>query len=92
MCVLFTFPNDMFNYFSFVITFSLMADQIFMFMTTAGTMAAFAALLFVSRGIRARSSGITSSSSSTGPSSSSFDNKSRQVKKYSSDGKPIYEE
>ena len=70
-----------------------MADQIFMFMTTAGTMAAFAALLFVSRGIRTRSSGLASSSSS----SSSFDNKSyndtgRKVKKYNSDGKPIYED
>jgi hypothetical protein len=74
-----------------------MADQIFMFMTTAGTMAAFAALLFVSRGIRARSPGIaTTSSSSAGP-PSSFDNKSynnigRKVKKYSSNGKPIYED
>lgn len=37
-----------------------MADQIFMFMITAGTMAAFAALLFVSKGLRARSSGVTS--------------------------------
>ena len=92
------FLNDMFNYFSFVITFSSMTDQIFMFMTTAGTMAAFAALLFVSRGIRARSPGIaTTSSSSAGSPSSSFDNKSynnvgRKVKKYSSDGKPIYED
>ena len=75
-----------------------MADQIFMFMTTAGTMAAFAALLFVSRGIRARSPAIaTTPSSSSGPPSSSFDKKSynnggRRVKKYSSDGKPIYED
>jgi hypothetical protein len=77
-----------------------MADQLFMFMTTAGTMIALAVLLFVSKGLRMRSAGLTatsSSSSAASPSSSSFDNKSynnagRKVKKYSSDGKPIYED
>ena len=73
-----------------------MADQIFMFMTTAGTMIGLAALLFVSKGLRARSAGLTTSSSAAPPSSSS-DNKSysnvgRKVKKYTSDGKPIYED
>jgi len=46
-----------------------MADQIFMFMTTAGTMAALAALLFVSEGLRARSSGVTPPSSISSASS-----------------------
>ena len=73
-----------------------MADQLFMYMTMAGTMAAFAALLFVSRGTRTRSGGLTATSSSTSvgstSSSSSFDNAGRKVKKYSSDGKPIYED
>jgi hypothetical protein len=86
----------MFNYFSFVLGSNLMADQIFMFMTTAGTMIGLAVLLFVSKGLRARSAGLTTSSSAAPP-SSSFDNKShnnvgRKVKKYSSDGKPIYED
>src|ERR687885_1743248 len=87
------FFNDMFNYSIVVLRSRQMADQLFMFMTTAGTMAAFAALLFVSRGIRMRVGGLTttSSSSSAGPTPSSFDNAGRKVKKYSSDGKPIYE-
>jgi hypothetical protein len=77
-----------------------MADQIFMYMTTAGTLIAFGVLLFVSKGIRKRSSpGLATSSSSFAPPSSSYDSKSssssnigRKVKKYSSDGKPIYED
>ena len=73
-----------------------MADQIFMFMTTAGTMAALAALLFVSKGLRARSSGVTPPSSISSASSDNdkkrYDETRRKVKKYSSDGKPIYED
>jgi hypothetical protein len=66
-------------------------------MTTAGTMAAFTALLFVSRGIRARSSSSKLASSSSPASSSSSSSSSRgdadrKVKKYSSDGKPIYDD
>ena len=89
------FFNDMFNYFIAVLRSRQMADQLFMYMTMAGTMAAFAALLFVSRGIRARTGGLTATSSSTSAgstSSSSLDNTNRKVKKYSSDGKPIYED
>ena len=77
-----------------------MADQLFMFITTGGTMIALAVLLFVSKGLRMRSGGLTATvtssvSSNTAP--SSFDNKSynnagKKVKKYSSDGKPIYED
>jgi hypothetical protein len=68
-----------------------------MFVTTAGTMIGLAALLFVSKGIRMRSGGLATTTVST--SSSSFENKSydnnnagRKAKKYSSDGKPIYED
>jgi hypothetical protein len=74
-----------------------MADQLFMFVTTAGTMIGLAALLFVSKGIRMRSGGLTTTPI-VSPSSSSFDKKNyndnsgRKVKKYSSDGKPIYED
>jgi hypothetical protein len=70
-----------------------MADEIFMFMTTTGTMAALTALLFVSRGMRMRLGGITTTSSSTSASpASSSDKGGKKVKKYSSDGKPIYED
>ena len=85
----------MFNYFIVALRSRQMADQLFMYMTMAGTMAAFSALLFVSRGTRTRSGGLTATSSSTSvgsTSSSSFDNAGRKVKKYSSDGKPIYED
>ena len=74
-----------------------MADQLFMFVTTAGTMIGLAALLFVSKGIRMRSGGLTTTPTVSSSSSSSFDKKNdnnagRKVKKYSSDGKPIYED
>jgi hypothetical protein len=73
-----------------------MADQLFMFVAAAGTIIGLAALLFVSKGIRMRSGGLTTTPT-VSPSSSSFDKKNynnagRKVKKYSSDGKPIYEE
>jgi hypothetical protein len=72
-----------------------MADQIFMFITTAGTMAALTALLFISRGIRTRSSGINTRSAasvSSGDDKKRYDKTGKKVKKYSSDGKPIYED
>jgi hypothetical protein len=79
-----------------------MADQTFMFMITAGTMIGLAVLLFVSKGRRARSARAIEkeriSSSAPPTSSSSRDDKKnndkagRKVKKYSSDGKPIYED
>jgi hypothetical protein len=77
-----------------------MADQLFMFITTGGTMIALAVLLFVSKGLRMRSGGLavtasSSLSSNTAPSSSdnkSYNNAGKKVKKYSSDGRPIYED
>jgi len=76
-----------------------MADEIFMFAVTAGTMAALAALLFISRGRRTRSRSAEISkneplSSSSTSSSSSKKNQSengKKAKKYTSDGKPVYD-
>ena len=72
-----------------------MADQIFMFITTTGTMAALTALLFISRGIRTRSSVINTRSTasvSSGDDKKRYDKTGKKVKKYSSDGKPIYDD
>jgi hypothetical protein len=75
-----------------------MADQTFMFIVTAGTMAGLVILLFVSRGRRLRAIKTTDKEHalSPGSSSSSQENeknkKGKQTKKYTSDGKPIYEE
>ena len=73
-----------------------MADQTFMFIVTAGTMAGLVILLFVSRGRRLRAIKTTDKEEPLSPSSSSQENeknkKGKQTKKYTSDGKPIYEE
>lgn len=68
-----------------------MADQMFMFATMAGTMAAFAAVLFVSRGIRMRASTINNRQESSISPSNNESNKGKKVKRYTSDGKPVYE-
>lgn len=74
-----------------------MADQTFMFMITAGTMIGLAILLFVSKGRRVRSARTIEKEHTSPPSSSHDDKKNydkvdRKVKKYSSDGKPIYKD
>ena len=73
-----------------------MADKTFMFIVTAGTLAGLAILLFVSRGRRRRAIKTTDKEHALSPSSSSQENeknkKGKQTKKYTSDGKPIYEE
>ena len=69
-----------------------MADQIFMFLTTAGTMIGLAVLLFVSKGLRIRSIGRIATSSFSSFDNKNYNNAGRKVKKYSSDGKPIYED
>jgi hypothetical protein len=74
-----------------------MADQTFMFIVTAGTMAGLAILLFLSRGRRLRAIKTTDKEQALSPSSSSSqesekNKKGKQTKKYTSDGKPIYEE
>ena len=69
-----------------------MADQIFMFLTTAGTMIGLTVLLFVSKGLRIRSIGRIATSPSSSFDNKNYNNVGRKVKKYSSDGKPIYED
>jgi hypothetical protein len=85
ICLILTYGKD-----------STMADQMFMFATMAGTMAAFAAVLFVSRGIRSRANKIGNKGSSFSPSDSqsskgNVTNKGKKVKRYNSDGTPVYE-
>jgi hypothetical protein len=73
-----------------------MADQIFMFATTAGFMVGLGVLLFVVRSRRPKEakviSGAGSSSSSTGSSSYGEESrKGKRIKRYNSDGTPVYE-
>ena len=83
-----------------------MADQMFMFATTAGFLIGLGVILGIARTRRSRTTPTTeianessysqsSSSSSTQSSSSSSSPKGesteRRVKRYNSDGKPVYE-
>ena len=81
-----------------------MAEQMFMFATTAGVMIGLGVILGIARTRRSRTTATTeiangssysqpSSSSSTQSSSSSPKGESsqRRVKRYNSDGKPVYE-
>jgi hypothetical protein len=80
----------------------IMADQMFMFATTAGFMIGLAVILGIARTRRSRTTAPTeianessySQSSSTQSSSSSSpkgESSQRRVKRYNSDGKPVYE-
>jgi hypothetical protein len=79
----------------------IMADQMFMFATTAGFMIGLGVILGIARARRPRTTATTeiakessySQSSSTQSSSSSPKGESseRRVKRYNSDGKPVYE-
>jgi hypothetical protein len=60
-----------------------MADQVFMYATTAGVMIGLAVLLFVVRGRKVKGVKATIS----GPEG----DKGRKAKRYDSDGKPVYE-
>jgi hypothetical protein len=81
-----------------------MADQMFMFATTAGFLIGLGVILGIARTRRPRTTAPTeianessysqSSSSSTQSSSSSSpkgESTERRVKRYNSDGKPVYE-
>lgn len=78
-----------------------MAEQMFMFATTAGFMIGLGVILGIARTRRPRTTATTeianessySQSSSTQSSSSSPKGESteRRVKRYNSDGKPVYE-
>ncbi|HKG89254.1 MAG TPA: hypothetical protein VKA95_13085 [Nitrososphaeraceae archaeon] len=80
-----------------------MAEQMFMFATTAGVMIGLGVILGIARTRRSRTtapteianeSSYSQSSSSTQSSSSSSpkgESSQRRVKRYNSDGKPVYE-
>jgi hypothetical protein len=60
-----------------------MADQVFMYATTAGVMIGLAVLLFVVRGRKSKGVKATISGHEG--------DKGRKAKRYDSDGKPVYE-
>jgi hypothetical protein len=95
--------TDMFNS-DYYVLMIIMADQMFMFATTAGFMIGLGVILGIARTRRSRTTATpeianessysqSSSSSSTQSSSSSPKGESteRRVKRYNSDGKPVYE-
>jgi hypothetical protein len=61
-----------------------MADEMFMYATTAGFMIGLGVLLFIVRGRRSKGVKATIPDHDEGE-------KGRKVKKYDSDGKPVYE-
>jgi hypothetical protein len=65
-----------------------MADQIFMFATTAGFMIGLGVLLFV---VRSRRPKEAKKIVSTSTGSSHEDERGRKVKRYDSNGRPVYE-
>ena len=96
--------TDMFNS-DYYVLMIIMADQMFMFATTAGFMIGLGVILGIARTRRSRTTATpeianessysqSSSSSSTQSSSSSSpkgESTERRVKRYNSDGKPVYE-
>jgi hypothetical protein len=81
-----------------------MAEQMFMFATTAGVMIGLGVILGIARTRRSRTTATTeiangssysqpssSSTQSSSSSSSKGESSQRRVKRYNSDGKPVYE-
>ena len=74
-----------------------MADQMFMFATTAGFMIGLGVILGIARTRRSRTTPTTeianesSYSQSSSSSSPKGESTERRVKRYNSDGKPVYE-
>ena len=75
-----------------------MADQMFMFATTAGFMIGLGVILGITRARRPRTTATTEiagessySQSSSSSSSPQREGSQRRVKRYNSDGKPVYE-
>jgi hypothetical protein len=78
-----------------------MADQMFMFATTAGFLIGLGVILGIARTRRPRTTATTeianessysqSSSSQSSSSSPKGESTERRVKRYNSDGKPVYE-
>jgi cytochrome oxidase Cu insertion factor (SCO1/SenC/PrrC family) len=70
-----------------------MADQMFMFATTAGFMIGLGIILGIARVRRTKTATteVTSESSYSSSSSSGESQKEKRVKRYNSEGKPVYE-
>lgn len=70
-----------------------MADQIFMFATTAGFMIGLGIILGIARARRPRTvtTEVTNESSFSSSSSSGETQERKKVKRYNSEGKPVYE-
>ena len=70
-----------------------MADQMFMFATTAGFMIGLGIILGIARTRRSRTvtTEVTNESSFSSSSSSGESQERKKVKKYNSEGKPVYE-
>ena len=66
-----------------------MADQVFMFATTAGFKIGLGIILGIARTRRART--VTTESSFSSPSPSGETQERKKVKRYNSEGKPVYE-
>ena len=74
----------------------IMADQMFMFATTAGFLIGLGVILGIARTRRPRTTATTeianeSSYSQSSSSSPKGEKTERRVKRYNSDGKPVYE-
>jgi hypothetical protein len=70
-----------------------MADQMFMFATTAGFMIGLGIILGIARTRRSRTvtTEVTNESSFSSSSSSGESQERKKVKRYNSEGKPVYE-
>jgi hypothetical protein len=69
-----------------------MAEQMFMFATTAGFMIGLGIILGIARTRRSRTVTTEATNESSFPSSSSGESQERKkVKRYNSEGKPVYE-
>jgi hypothetical protein len=69
-----------------------MADAVFMYGVTTGIFVFLVAVLFASRGTRKRHGGAEEMAEShSGSGSSSSGNEGKRIKKFKSDGTPVYE-
>jgi hypothetical protein len=68
-----------------------MADQMFMFATTAGFMIGLGIILGIARVRRTKTATTEVTNASSYSSSSGESQKEKRVKRYNSEGKPVYE-
>lgn len=68
-----------------------MADEVFMYGVTTGIFAFLVAILFASRGARKRHGGVEMAESHSDGGGSSSGNEGKRIKRFKSDGTPVYE-